>query len=410
MNQAGRLKGSALVIGGSVAGLFAGNLLRNLGWDVQIFERVPDPLAGRGAGIATHQELLDVLRLVGVPVDATVGISLRGRAVFDRAGAIVAELEYPQVMTSWGLIYELLMQRFPAHCYRQGMTLVRVEQGADKAIAHFDNGDACEADLLVAADGTRSTVREQFLPNLKPLYAGYVAWRGLVEESHLSPATHAALFGRVGFCLPPGEQLIGYPVAGEGNSTEPGKRRYNIVWYRPADEHVDLVDMLTDAQGKVFENGIPPPLIRPEVADKVRRDAQRLLSPQFAEVFERTPRPFFQPIYDLESDRLVFGRVALVGDAAYVARPHVGMGVTKAASDAAVLVDALSRPGTRYDEALREFERQRMRVGAAMIARARHLGAYMQAQIRTPQEREMAERYRTPDAVMRETAVAFSIQ
>jgi len=85
------------------------------------------------------------------------------------------------------------------------------------------------------------------------------------------------------------------------------------------------------------------------------------------------------------------------------------MGVTKAGSDAAALVDALAGASAPYDEALARFEAARMHVGAAMIARARHLGAYMQAQIKTPQEREMAARYRTPDAVMRETAVRFVI-
>jgi 2-polyprenyl-6-methoxyphenol hydroxylase-like FAD-dependent oxidoreductase len=263
--------------------------------------------------------------------------------------------------------------------------------------------------LLIAADGTRSTVRAQFLPDVRPLYAGYVAWRGVAEEPHLSRETWEALSDRFSFSLPHGEQMVGYPIAGEGNSTQPGKRRYNIVWYRPADEKTDLADMLTDSQGKLHEQGIPPPLIRQEVIDKVRADAHRLLAPQFAEVLDRTARPFFQPIYDLESPRLVFGRVVLIGDAAFVARPHVGMGVTKAGSDATALVDALAEPGKGYSEALKHYEEQRMRVGAAMIARARHLGAYMQAQIRTQQEREMAERYRTPEAVMRETAVPFTI-
>ncbi len=402
-------KGKALIIGGSVAGLFAGNLLRQQGWEVDIYERVTEPLSSRGAGIATHKELLDLLQRVGVPAEETVGVSLRTRAVFGPFGDIVGELDYPQVLTSWGRIYELLLAQFPSGHYHQGLSIVRVEQNETEVTAHFDDGRQRSADLLIAADGTRSTVRAQVLPQITPLYAGYVVWRGLAEESHLSPRTHEALFGRFSFCLPAGEQLVGYPIAGDGNSTQPGKRRYNIVWYRPADERTDLAGMLTDAHGKLHEFGIPPPLIRQEVIDKLRADGHRLLAPQFAEVLDRTARPFFQPIYDLESPRLVFGRVALIGDAAFVARPHVGMGVTKAGSDAAVLVDALSRAVRGYSESLKEFEKERLRVGNAMVARARHLGAYMQAQIRTEQEREMAERYRTAEAVMRETAVAFTI-
>ena len=51
--------------------------------------------------------------------------------------------------------------------------------------------------------------------------------------------------------------------------------------------------------------------------------------------------PILQPIYDLESPRMAFGRVAILGDAAFVARPHVAAGVSKAADDAAALAAAL---------------------------------------------------------------------
>jgi len=98
-------------------------------------------------------------------------------------------------------------------------------------------------------------------------------------------------------------------------------------------------------------------------------------------------------------------RVALLGDAAFVARPHCGMGVTKAAGDAMALVAALKKHGT-IDEALQDYQLQRLRFGTHVVEHARALGAYMQAQIRTAEEREMAERYRTPEVIMRETAVA----
>jgi len=101
---------------------------------------------------------------------------------------------------------------------------------------------------------------------------------------------------------------------------------------------------------------------------------------------------------------MAFGRVALLGDAAFVARPHCGMGVTKAASDAMALVSALNSQAGIQD-ALAEYSRVRTQVGAAIVQHARHLGAYMQAQLKNEVDREMAERYRTPDAVMRETAV-----
>jgi 2-polyprenyl-6-methoxyphenol hydroxylase-like FAD-dependent oxidoreductase len=226
----------------------------------------------------------------------------------------------------------------------------------------------------------------------------------LVDEAALSPEARAALFDHFAFCLPPHEQILGYPVAGPDNSTLPGKRRYNFVWYRATSEHTQLPNMLTDASGRRWDGGIPPGLIRPDVIVEMEEAAQTLLAPAFAEAVAKTTQPLFQPIYDLQVPRMDFGRIALLGDAAFVARPHCGMGVAKAAGDAVALVEALSADPD-VPTAVRAYSDARTPVGGAIIEHARHLGAYMQAQLRSPAEREMAERYRTPEAVMRETAV-----
>ena len=135
----------------------------------------------------------------------------------------------------------------------------------------------------------------------------------------------------------------------------------------------------------------------------MRAAASKLLAPQFAEIVARTKQPFVQAIYDLESPRLVDGRAALIGDAAFVARPHVGMGVTKAAGDAAALTKAVDEMGD-LSAALSRFEYERLDVGRTEPAQARRLGAYMQAQIGSLEERAMAERYRSPSSVIAETA------
>jgi 2-polyprenyl-6-methoxyphenol hydroxylase-like FAD-dependent oxidoreductase len=393
----------ALIIGGSLGGLLTACLLQRDGWRVDIFERVPEELAGRGAGIVTHPQLLAVLAQCGATVDASIGVDVPMRITLDAAGRMVGQVALRQILTSWGRLYAMLKALFPAEAYHSGLSLAHVEQTADGVRACFENGAEAHGDLLVGADGIRSTVRAQFLPAVIPQYAGYVAWRGLVEETALSSATHAELFEKFAFCLPPGEQMLGYPVAGAANSTQRGERRYNFVWYRPAAEHATLVDLLTDETGHRHSVSIPPPLIRRDVIARMHADANALLAPQFAEIVHLQPQPFFQPIYDVESPQLAFGRIALVGDAAFVARPHVGMGVTKAGGDARALADVL-RQVDNVPAALREYETARLRFGAAVISRARHLGAYMQAQIKTPEERAMAERYRTPEAVMRETA------
>lgn len=396
---------TALVIGGSLGGLSAANLLHRSGWDVQVYERVAEELEGRGAGIVTHPELLETLGLAGVAVDETLGVQVAERVTLARDGSVLGRRPMPQVLTAWGRLYALLKAALPAGRYHNGRTLTSFEQDESEVVATFADGSQARASLLIAADGVRSGIRQTLLPQAQPRYAGYVAWRGLVDEAALSARTREQLVPYFAFGLPPHEQMIAYPVAGRDNRVEPGHRRFNFVWYRPADEATTLRDMVTDASGKVWRDGIPPPLIRPEVLDAARQAAREVLAPQFAEVVEKTEHLFFQPIFDLESPQLAFGRVALLGDAAFVARPHCGMGVTKAAGDAASLVEQLQA----HDDvpaALKAYDAKRVPFGNFIVGHARSLGAYMQAQLKTEHERAMAERYRTPEAVMRETAVS----
>ena len=386
-----------------MSGLFAGLSLRRAGFDVDIFERAEDELAGRGAGIVAQPDLLATLRRLGLDA-RDLGVEVTIRQILDRAGHVVGELECPQIMTSWERVFRILRDAFPPDRYHRGKGLSAFERTSDGITAHFADGSSVAGDLLIGCDGLRSTVRQQCLPDLAALYAGYVAWRALIPEHALSHKTHADIFDAMAFCLPPGEQILGYPVAGHDNDLRPGHRRYNMVWYRPADESTELINLLTDTHGATHAVSIPPPLIRREPIEQMRKAAERLLAPQFIEIVRLATQPILQPIYDLETPRMAFGRVAIIGDAAFVARPHVGAGVSKAADDALALTDALQKHG-RVEEALRHFERDRLVTGRKIIERARHLGAYLQAEHRTEEERARPQRHSIPQAVLAETAL-----
>lgn len=401
------MPGRALVIGGSIAGLFTGLFLRSIGWDVVIHERTGEELGGRGAGIVTHDELHEALAAAtGGP--GALGVEVRSRAVLAVDGAVVCEMERPQLLASWDRVWRRL-RAAAGSLYRHRSTLVGVDQEASGVTARFADGGTVTADFLVGADGIQSTVRRLVMPGVEPRYAGYCAWRGLVDESALSAATRADLFDRFAFCLPPREQMLGYPVDGPGDDLRPGRRRYNYVWYRPAHPDHELPRLLTGADGQVYAGSIPPDRLHPAVVGAMRADAARLLAPPFAEVVRQTRQPLLQPIVDLAAPRLTAGRVALVGDAAFVARPHVGMGVTKAAGDARALAQALDAHDD-IDAALAAFDTVRHAYGARIIRRARHLGAYLQAQRLSAAEREHAERHRRPEAVMAETATTAGME
>ena len=394
----------AIIIGGSIGGLFAALMLRQQGWDAQVFERTATPLAGRGAGIITHPQLRRILERLGLDPYRDFGVHVQQRMTLARDGSLVGTYECPQVATSWDRMVRLLRGAWPDECYTQGAELTRIEGLPGGIRAHFADGRSAEGALLVGADGIRSTVRQLLLGEVPPRYAGYVAWRGLLAESAMPAEARAALFDRFGFCLPPGEQMLGYPVAGEDNDLRPGHRRYNFVWYRPADEAMVLPGLLTDARGHTHALSIPPPLIRPAVLDAMRAAAAQTLAPAFAQVVAATRLPFLQPIYDLESPRLAFPNAVLLGDAAFVVRPHVGAGVTKAAEDAACLAASLAAE-PEMAAALARYESERLPEGRRTVRRGRHLGAYMQAELATEEERAAASRHYTPDAVMAETAV-----
>jgi len=197
------------------------------------------------------------------------------------------------------------------------------------------------------------------------------------------------------FGFPDGELLLSIPMPVPQG--QPVERCCHFVWFRPADETA-LAALCTDASGHNHGRSIPPPLIRPELIAGIKRDAAALLAPQLAALVNGTAQIILQPIFDLESPRVATGRVALIGDAAFVARPHVASGVMKAALDAEALADALAVHPGDVDAALQRYNDQRQPYGAWLVERGRHIGA-------TITDREANARHRI-ETVMREYGAA----
>jgi len=397
------MKRRAIVAGGSLGGLFAANLLRGLGWEVDVYEKVGDDLAARGAGIGTHTGLLAVLAGLGITLDERLGITAGDRVCVDPSGGELYRCPWAHTMSAWANVYRPLKDRFPKEHYHFNKSFASFSQGEKDIEVKFEDGSAAEGDLLIGADGLRSAVRAQLFPGLEPAYAGYVAWRSIVDENAISAATRRRLGREYWFVLPPGEMMLAYQVPSKDPVAEPGRRDWNYVWYRPVTDG-ELRDISTDASGRHHALGIPPPLLRADVTARIKDDARRLLAPQLAEIVERS-QPFFQAIYDVESPRLASGRVVLLGDAAFVARPHVGMGVTKAALDAFCLSKSLEE--NDFQKALARYDSLRTEFGRRCVARARRLGAYIEARSRPGRAWTPEQLDQRPERVMNEVARAL---
>jgi len=364
----------AIVIGGSLGGLFAACMLLRSGWDVVIIERSAGRLTGRGAGLGVHPPMLEALLRAGAKVDATVGVAIGGRAALASDGSIEAEIAMPQFCTSWAHIYTLLSNAFPEERVRRGVALSEFEQDDAGVTVNLSDDTSLRTELLVGADGVRSTVRRQLFPDVNLIYAGYIGWRGMVEERDLSAIAHSTLFHRFAWGLISGEHILGYPVPGHNDDLEPGRRRYSFVWYRPPG--ADLREMQTDASGLYYQDGIPPHAIRPKFLAELRQHADQKLCPAWAELVRKAEQPLFQPVGDLQSPSMVFGRVALLGDAAFVTRPHLARGAIKAGHDAMALVAALADESVEYG--LRLYDSVRRPANLAIVARSRQLGEYIE--------------------------------
>ena len=400
----------ALVIGGSVGGLFAAHLLRSTGWEVSVFERASEDLAGRGAGIGTRPELFAVLRRIGIALDESMGIvRVRSRKYFAPGGECVQEFPLPSINSAWDRIYRPLRDAMPPGTLHAGRALVRITRNDTVVEAVFSDGSVEQCDLLVGADGLHSTVRHECLPEAQPAYAGYVAWRGVLDESAMPSGVHDDLFEHMGFTVAGHELLLCMPMPGRDDDTRVGRRRFHFIWFRPVTWDTELRDLCTDAHGVCHGVSIPPPLIRADVIANLRATARKTLPPQMAALVEIAPQPLLQPIYDLISPRVTIGRVALIGDAAFVARPHVATGITKAALDAQSLVDSLLDAGGDLEAGLAAHNRKQQPFGRSLVERAQMLGSYLETSPKSDRAREAADFHRRPENILREYGAAGSI-
>jgi 2,6-dihydroxypyridine 3-monooxygenase len=245
-----------------------------------------------------------------------------------------------------------------------------LDDPSDSPRLEFASGRLVRADLVVFADGINSIGRRLLGQDAEPHYAGYVAWRGTIDEDRVEAAALDALADAITYHVLSAGHFITYPI--------PGRLR-NWLWYWNVPPGAELEDLLTGDDGTGFTTSVPRGFVPRDRVSELAERARASLPPPLAEVLIATPDPFIQVIFDLAVERTTSGRACLIGDAAFTARPHIAAGTAKAAEDAWTLAAALDGVCGDVEQALLRWSRRQIALGAAAVARSREAGDRLQS-------------------------------
>lgn len=358
------------IIGGSMAGLLTAAALTREGCAVTVYERASDRLQDRGAGISLPPPIQRKL-VEGGWVDKDLA-SFDGLKrlwfVPDGKNGIGRQIWRQPIhasQNSWGRVWHALHSRLHGRIeLRKGVNVQAIDSRSDRPRVITKDG-AIEFDALIGADGYRSTVRSILFPDSVPRFAGYVLWRGSYDAELLPEDIREILFDAV-FASPcySGGHMVIYLVP------DPMTGRPWVNWgaYTPPLPGMSFEDSRSLAPGKMPA----------QITGEASRMLDSVLPPSFARLVRTTPREAFalQPVYDHLSPGYASGAVALVGDAASVARPHTGGGVAKAAEDAFALAEVL-KSAPDWPTAFAAYESERRPADAALVETGRSMGYAM---------------------------------
>lgn len=363
-----------VVMGGSVGGLTAALVLRDAGCQVRVFERSSAALQARGAGIAALDATLRYLTERGGRRRADVCSSTDWIRFLRPDGSVEYEQRHRYLFSSWNTIYRSLLELLSPADYLLGREVTGFSQSGDGVRVTLADGPAAGADLLVCADGVSSLARSRLLPQVRPSYSGYVAWRGTLPEQDLPAATRERLGDAITYQVLENSHILVYPIPGPGGAVTAGERLVNFVWYVNVAEGETLGELMTGRDGVRRAVSLPPGAARDEAVTAMRKAAAARFAPPVAAVVTGVTEPFVQVIYDIAVPRMAFGRICLIGDAAFAVRPHAAAGTAKAAADGWALAAELQAAGGDVPAALASWERTQLALGGALLARCREIG------------------------------------
>jgi 2,6-dihydroxypyridine 3-monooxygenase len=364
----------AVVVGGSFGGLTSALLLRKLGFSVDVFERSSTPLENRGGGIVLQP--ITMKWFDGHSARRINDLSTGSSHVryLGPDNAVVHDEPAEWRYSSWGTVYRALLSDFGREHYHLGEFCAGFAQDAGQVELRFVTGRVERADLVVFADGITSTARRRLFPDLAPHYSGYVGWRGTVREDAVTRQTRDLLADALTYSLADRTHAVMYLIPGMDGELDPGRRLFNYVWYRNVPAGPELHELTTDTRGYECPVSVHPGDVQRRYTDELREAAAAQLAPAIAEVVARTEQPYLQVVFDTRIPAMADGRIAIIGDAAFAARPHAAAGTAKAAADAWKLFEHLATADGSIPEALKRWEPGQLELGNQLIDRVAQMG------------------------------------
>lgn len=360
-------KKKVIVIGAGIGGLSTAVTLRRVGIDVEVYERAPELLAA-GSGLSVMSNAIAALNTL----DIDLGLEKRGQVIEsftirDTRGSVIRDLPFPAVCRKVGTpsvcisrsdLQQALLDACGDTPIHLGHTVTGFEHDAQGVRVSFDGGRTAEGDILVGADGFRSTVRAQLAGIDDARDSGYVCWLGIVPFEHKRFPT-----GCVGHYWGSG-QRFGLIDIGGGRAYWWGTKNM------PAEESADW----RGGKAKVLA-------AYAGWADEVRAVIEATPEDDILAMPSRD-RPFLE--------RWGTGPVTLLGDAAHPMLTSLGQGAAMAIEDAVVLATSLAERADSVD-ALRTYEDRRRERTRVMVATSRSVSDF--EQLENPVRRAIRDTY-----------------
>lgn len=378
MRHPAQFRRRAIVVGGSLGGMNAALWLLDAGLEVDIFERASAVMSDRGTGIVLNPATVRYLTSHTHMRVKDIGAAAHWFRYLSPDGTLAYEAPSQYRFSSYSALYRALLELCGEDRYHWSEECCGCAEDASGIEVRFTSGRVEQCDLLVFADGIASLGRRLLLPDIEPRYAGYAAWRGTVRESELSDESFVALEEAITYAVLPHSHALSYPIPNADGVVEPGHRLINWLWYRNIAPDDGLYDHLSGRDDGRIRASVPADMIPRDRLRKLVEEAA-VLPPAIHDMIASTEHPFIQVVFDLEVPRMAFGRICLLGDAAFTARPHAAAGTAKAAEDAWKLGEAVKATDGDIPSALRPWEIEQLALGRQLVARSRAAGERLQS-------------------------------